>query len=102
VIISIYLIVTTLRSMVDLWRARDKLTRREQAVVALQKQHDELLRQQNKVESPGYLERIARDQLGLAKPGEEIVIIPEELLAMGPVASADATPNWKRWARLLL
>lgn len=101
IIISVYLIVTTLRSMGDLLGARSKLTRREQALAALQAQRDELLRQQNKINSPDYLERVARDQLGMSKPGEQVVIIPAEFLAQGPVASPDDTPNWKKWARLL-
>ena len=101
IIISIYIIVTTLSAMVDLVRARDKLTRREVELAQLQNQHDDLLRQKNKVDAPGFLEKVARDQLGLSKPGEEVVIIPEDLLASNPIASSDATPNWKRWARLL-
>ena len=89
--------------MVDLWRASDKLTRRQQALTALCAQRDELLRQKNKVDSPDFLEKVARDQLGLSKPGEETVIIPEELLSLGVVeASIDAAPNWQKWARLLL
>lgn len=101
IIISIYLIVTTLRSMVNLWRARDKLTRREQALSALNAQRDKLLAAQNKVNSPDYLQKVAYDQLGLSKPGETVVVIPKELLMQNPTASPDATPNWKKWARLL-
>jgi len=101
IVICAYLIVTTLRSMVDLWGARDKLTRRQQALAALQIQRDDLLRQQNRVNSPGFLEKVARDQLGMSKPGEQVVIIPAEFLAQGPTASPDGTPNWKKWVRLL-
>lgn len=101
IIICVYLIVTTLRSMVDLWRAADKLTRREQALAALMAQQDALLREQNKVNSPDYLEKVAYDQLGLSKPGEEVIVIPKELLKESPMASPDATPNWKKWTRLL-
>lgn len=102
IVICVYLIVTTLRSIADLWRAADKLTRREQALAALLAERDELQRRKNKVDSPGYLEKVAYDQLGLSKPGEETVIIPEELLKLEVVAaSTDATPNWQKWARLL-
>lgn len=88
--------------MVDLWQAKDKLTRRELALAALLRQKEDLLRKQGEVEAPGYLEKVARDQLGLARPGEEVVIIPDELLSLGAeVASGEAVPNWKKWARLL-
>lgn len=103
IIICIYLIVTTVISMVDLWRASDKLTRRKAALAALYVQRDELLRAQNIVNSPDYLEKVARDQLGLAKTGEEIVIIPDELLKLGVIEATPSTvPNWQKWARLLL
>lgn len=100
-IISVYLIVTTLRSMVDLVRARDKLTRRDKELAALLSEHEDLLRQQNGAEDPGFLEKVARDQLGMAKPGEEEVVIAPELLRGVVEASAEAVPNWKKWLKLI-
>lgn len=101
IIVCFYLIVTTTQAIVDLWRSGDKLTRRERELAALQAQQQELLKQKKTVESQDYMERVARNQLGLSKPGEEVIIVPSDLLASGPVASADATPNWQKWARLL-
>ena len=104
IFVCLYLIVTIAASMVDLWRAGDKFTSRQQKLAQLQAQQRDLLREKKKVESPDYLEKIARDDLGLSKPGEEILVIPPELLAdhNSVAASGDATPNWEKWARLLL
>lgn len=102
IIISLYLIVTTSKSIIDLWGAGDKLTSREQNLVSLRKERDNLLKLKSKVDSNDYLEHVARDELGLSKPGEQLIIIPKELLTdNSPVASPDASPNWQKWARLI-
>lgn len=101
-LLCLYLIVTTSQAIVDLWRAGDKLIRREKELAALEAAQKELLKEKKRVESPEYLEKVARNQLGLSKPGEEVVIVPQDLLAQGPVASPDATPNWKKWVNLVL
>lgn len=101
IIFCLYLIVTTSKAIVDLWRAGDKLTERENRLNALRQTQENLLREKAAAEKPEYWEKMARDQLGLSKKGEDIVIIPQELLVDNtPVASADNTPNWLKWARL--
>lgn len=102
IIICVYLIVTTSRAIVDLWRSGDKITRRETELNQLNEQNRELLKQKKIVESPEYLEKVARNELGLSKPGEEVIILPADLLAQAPVASIDATPNWQKWMKLWL
>ncbi|MCL5431913.1 MAG: septum formation initiator family protein [Patescibacteria group bacterium] len=102
VIICVYLIVTTLGSMVDLYHAKDKLTSRQTELAQLNKERDDLLREKNKVAAPDYLEKVARDDLGLSKPGEQVVVIDQSLLGVAaPAASPDATPNWQKWAKLI-
>jgi cell division protein FtsB len=101
IIVCLYLIVTTVQAIVDMGRAGNKLTDRENRLSDLKKQQEELFKQKAAVEKPSFLEKAARDQLGLSKPGEEVVVIPPELL-IDPtkIASVDATPNWKKWVRL--
>lgn len=102
IVVCLFLIVTTGQSIGDLWHSGDKLARREKEITSLQEKKKKLLMEKAKVESPDFLEKIARDQLGMSKPGEQIIIIPSELLAQSPVATPDATPNWKKWLGLLL
>lgn len=102
IIIGLYLIVTTIQSIFDLFKAGDKLTTREKRVEVLQKEQEELLRQRAIVNNPNFLEKTARDQLGLSKPGEEIIIIPQDLLKDNtPVIPPDTTPNWQKWVKLI-
>lgn len=102
-IICIYLIVTTIQAILDLWRAGDKEVTREKNLAELRQEQDKLLQKKAAIETPAYWEKVARDQLGMVKPGEEVVIIPQELLAdQAKIATPDASPNWQKWARLLL
>lgn len=102
IIIGLYLIVTTLQSIFDLFKAGDKLTAREKRVEILRKEQEDLLRQKAIVNNPNFLEKTARDQLGLSKPGEEMIIIPGDLLKDNtPVISPDTIPNWQKWGKLI-
>lgn len=54
--------------------------------------------------SPTFTEREAREKLGLAKPGESVIIVPERpqetILPAGETAPPpDTTPNPIRWSR---
>jgi cell division protein FtsB len=102
-IICLYLIVTTIQAIFDLWRAGDKQVAREKSLAALRQEQETLLQKKALIETPAYWEKVARDQLGMAKPGEAVVIIPQELLAdQAKIATPDASPNWQKWVRLLL
>lgn len=102
VIVCLYLAVTTVQSMADLWRAGDKVTRREEELAQLLRDQDELRRQQKDAQSPLFLERVARDELGMSRPGEKIIVIPQELLTNSEnrVISPNL-PNWQKWLRLI-
>lgn len=103
IVFCLYLIVTTVKSIFDLWSAGDKLTIRQDEIKTLQAQQEDLLRKKAAIDNPQYWEKVARDQLGLTKPGDQVIIIPQELLADdSKVASTPAVPNWQKWAKLLL
>lgn len=102
IVFCLYLIVTTVKSIFDLWNAGDKLTIRQDEIKALQRQREDLLRKKASIDNPQYWEKVARDKLGLTKPGDEVIIIPQELLAdNSKVVTKPAIPNWQKWARLL-
>ena len=68
---------------------------------ALEQEKEHLLTQLHFVQSPYYLEELARDQLHLSKPGETVVIVPAGAVATAsasPVAVSDLhLPNWQKW-----
>lgn len=102
-IFCLYMIVTTTKAIFDLWKAGDKLTEREFRVATLEREKEDLLRQKARVENKNYWEKVARDKIGLSKPNEQILIIPQELLKdYAPEATPAAVPTWQQWLRLIL
>ncbi|OGG18511.1 hypothetical protein A2721_01855 [Candidatus Gottesmanbacteria bacterium RIFCSPHIGHO2_01_FULL_47_48] len=100
--LCLYFIVTTVSGTVELWRSGEKVTRREEELAKLEKEKGELVRKDKEAGTKDYLERIAYDKLGLARPGEEVIIVPEDVLASpsGEVAVREEE-NWKKWANLI-
>jgi cell division protein FtsB len=68
---------------------------------------EELKTRLQEVNRDFYQEKQARDKLGLAKPGEIVVVLPDEdlLKRLSPRALEQENleppePNWRKWARL--
>jgi cell division protein FtsB len=69
----------------------------------LQKQNLELKKKLAQMETVGFLEQQARDKLNMAREGETVFIIPQEVLdQVLKVEKVEKVvePNWKGWLRL--
>lgn len=59
-----------------------------------------------KTQSPSFIEREIRNKLGLSKPGEAIVVLPDadSLRQLAPKMQIEedtlSPPNWEKWERL--
>jgi cell division protein FtsL len=103
VLVCLYLVITTIQAINDLWRAGDKLTNREMELKQVKKENERLLLEKRRIKSDDYLEKIARDDLGMSRRGERVVLIPEELLADNSQrVEKEDVPNWKQWRKVLL
>ena len=98
-VIGLFLIVNLTRSILSLLRAGDKIKEAQEQVAELQFKNDELKKRLAEMQSPAYLEKIAREKLGLAKKGEVVVILPP-YQPPSPPAGGENLPNWKKWLRL--
>lgn len=90
-----------------------ELSRRSNArIAALESTKQKLLSEQEKlkneqlyVESSAYVEKVAREELHLAKPGETVVIVPESR-RVGESEhkqsdNIEEKPNWQKWLDVL-
>ncbi len=72
----------------------------------LEEERDKLKIEQETVNSEFYLEKVAREELHLTKPGETVVIVPESVL-VGTQANdvgdqtKEVKPNWSLWFEIL-
>ena len=103
IIICLYLIVTTTQAILDLWKVGDKELARQKKITLLLKEQRTLLAKKELAQSGEYWEQIARNDLGMSKKNEEIIVIPDELLKDNtPIFIPDSRPNWKKWVDLIL
>ncbi len=92
----------------------------DNSIAQTKKNQAELKAQLDFVQSDAYVEEVARDELGLAKPGDSVVIVlsdteetnrgenvggifkNSELLATTPQVTISVTdlPNWQQWLQL--
>ncbi len=105
-----YIIVTTSRNILTLWSARDRVIQAQNRLKDLQTQEQELTRQIAQVDNPAFVEREARDKLGMVKPGEVVLVLPQDevnklaqSLRDQYLKSAEPppeVPTWQKWLKL--
>ncbi len=66
-----------------------------------EKQKKEFLKQQLYYSNTQeFVEKEAREKLGMLKPGEHIVLAPSSKNKNKKVAVVDSSPNWSKWWKL--
>lgn len=85
-------------------KSGERLSSQAEIVYKLEAKNRELKKKLTQIQSSEFIEEQARDKLGLAKPGETVIIIPEDKLksVMGGTVSAQQLrlPNWLGWWRV--
>ena len=98
--------INLLRSVLETRASLGRLNRLQEEVSKLAVSADSLKKEVAYKESTEFLEREARDKLGLVKSGEVLVVLPDSdsvLVDNVPTPpKVDKTPNWKKWKKFLL
>lgn len=104
VLFEIALIVSLLQNIGQARQARTRVTELVEERDELWEERVGLLAELEYVQSPAYLEKVAREELNLAKPGETVVIVPEGQVSE-PVnqqeESEEEKPNYLKWWEVL-
>ncbi len=114
IVVSVYFAVRTSGAVLVDRSLAAQLQQQQAAVGTLEQQNAALQSRLAYEQTPAYAEQIAREQLGLMKPGDHVVHVQIASLPPGTIASvapaapkaggngSPATvPNWKRWLRLV-
>ena len=80
-LISLLGIYSLAKSLVSFFGVDERVVKAQQEVASLRQEYEELQGVADEVASGKKEEKYIRDKLGLVKPGEVVVIIPDELLA---------------------
>lgn len=92
-------IINLILGCVRLWRAGGRVEEAAGKVEELRRNKEELKKRLEYVRSGEFIEKEAREKLGMAKADEVVVILPKLEERQGEKKEEEA-PNWKKWQRL--
>jgi len=88
------------RNVWKLWKAGERIKDAESGVRSQELENQELQKRLAEVQSPEFIEREAREKLGLGKEGETIIVLPPQNEKSNTQYSISNEPNWKKWWNL--
>ena len=98
VVVSIFIINSLVRSIYDLWGKQDLITKAKIELDSEKRENKELKSKLSQAQSSKFVEEEARNKLLLVKPGEEQVILPQDLASSSDSAKKkDMRPNFRKW-----
>lgn len=106
IVVSLAVIISLFRSIAKINKSQVKIEEAQNVVNKLEEENRELEKRLELVESEEFIERQLRDQLGLARKGEIVIILPdvETLKRLAPRVYREGEslpdPNWRKWMKL--
>jgi cell division protein FtsB len=104
VLVSIFMIISLSGSVMDLWGRRTVVEKERERLIQLEKKNNELTKKLEMVQTTAFVEKEARERLGMAKEGDTVIIMDDSsTLPSGKSGmtitntSSGQLPNWKRW-----
>ncbi|MDD5696813.1 MAG: septum formation initiator family protein [Candidatus Pacebacteria bacterium] len=74
----LFLVYTNIKIFVETQKGDKELKRIEAIIETLNKENERLNFELGNTDSQAYLEKVAREELGLQKPGEQVIVIKKE------------------------
>ncbi len=95
------MIISLLRGIQLSMRSKERIANLEERKQQLEDEVRELKTREEYINSPYYLERVAREELQLAKPGETVVILPDTSYLISDknqkIEEDRERPNYLKW-----
>lgn len=103
---QIILIISLVRGIQLSQRSKVRIESMQQTKEKLLAEREKLKKEKEYVQSPFYLEEVARNELHMSKTGETVVIIPGDLVVGGEEMSRSQAhvvekENWQKWWEVL-
>ena len=106
IFLGFLLLLSFVRNITKISDARKRIEKAESRVEKLGKENEEMERKLAEVKGEEYIEKQLRNNLGLAKEGEIVVVLPDEeiLRKIAPSVPEEEDilpdPIWKKWLKL--
>jgi len=95
--------IRTTSNIIRLSKAGGRVKEAQDEIIRLTKEKQAVEKKLAESQTDEYTERIAREKLGLGKPGEIVVIMEDEPEVDNGQWTVDKKiPNWKLWRKLYL
>lgn len=107
-LVLILLVLSLIRNVGRVSLVDAEIKKQKDIIAKMQADNARLEAEVNNAQSQVFIEKQIRDKLGLALPGEAIVILPDEdtlrKLAPAQISESDTLPDptWKKWLKLFL
>ena len=98
-IFSLFFLVNNLNQLKIWWQAEKITEQKEQEIADLESQYQEAREKKEYVQTSDFVQKEAREKLGLAQPNQIKIIVPDWESIPTP-APAVYLPNWRRWGKL--
>ena len=101
VIVLLLIINGLVHSIYDLWQKQDFLTSAQKELDAQRLKNAKLKGELSYVQSQQFIDETARNKLFLVKPGEQQIMISNDLLNTNKGEKKEKNiPNWQKWLQL--
>jgi len=104
-LIGIFLLGNLAQGIFDAWRGRERIQKMRQDLQEIARENETLQQEIQYYQSDEFVEKEAREKLNLVRPGETVIIVPEEALKKEEserIKQTRAEPVWSQWTALLL
>lgn len=98
--VCILLAIGIMRSVVTIWQKQGIVAERRAVLEAEQSKHAQLEAKLREATGAAFIERQAREKLGLVKEGETVVIMDKSSGASRSAEATEILPLWKQWWKL--
>lgn len=104
ILVSLVVAYNLLTQIMGAAKYGERLSQAAETLYELEIKNKELKKKLSDIQSPEFIEKEARNKLGLSKKGETVVVITEEKIKqiLGASGSAQEVrlPNWLGWFRV--
>jgi cell division protein FtsB len=107
-VLIVILLASTVKNLQKVAGIKSAVQVEKAKVEKMKEDNAQLQAQIAQIQSPEFIEGQIRNKLGLVKPGEAIVVLPdaETLRKLAPQMPVEVDtlpdPNWKKWMKLFI
>ena len=81
----------------QLYKSGEQVRLAESQVQQAEAENQSLKQKLAQIDNPEFIEKEAREKLGMAKEGETILILPTQNKVDSGQLTVDSDPSWKQW-----